>query len=221
MQLKFLPSFVKRRGRITKKQESNLKFLSNYSVSTIDQIFNESMNYKMCSLEIGFGNAENLIYEATNNPNILFIGSEVYLSGIGTLISHIKEKQIQNIRIFPNDIRLLLDQRKKMIFDGIKIICPDPWPKDRHHKRRLIDEFFLNMMHKFMKDKAYLYISTDWENYAHQISCAFNKIDFFNKSNNFFLNKIELTKFEKKAVNEGRKIFEFNYEKNLKPEELL
>ena len=221
MQLKFLPSFVKRRGRITKKQESNLKFLSNYSVSTIDEIFNESMNYKMCNLEIGFGNAENLIYEATNNPNILFIGSEVYLSGIGTLISYIKEKQIQNIRIFSNDIRLLFDQREKMIFDGIKIICPDPWPKDRHHKRRLIDEFFLNMMNKFMKDKAYLYISTDWENYAHQISCAFNKIDFFNKSNNFFLNKIELTKFEKKAVNEGRKIFEFNYEKNLKPEELL
>ena len=221
MQLKFLPSFVKRRGRITKKQESNLKFLSNYSVSTIDQIFNESMNYKMCSLEIGFGNAENLIYEATNNPNILFIGSEVYLSGIGTLISHIKEKQIQNIRIFSNDIRLLFDQREKMIFDGIKIICPDPWPKDRHHKRRLIDEFFLNMMHKFMKDKAYLYISTDWENYAHQISCAFNKIDFFNKSNKSLINKIELTKFEKKAVNEGRKIFEFNYEKNLKPEELL
>lgn len=221
MQLKFLPSFVKRRGRITKKQESSLKLLPNYSVSKIDEIYSESKKYKMCNLEIGFGNAENLIYEAINNPSILFIGSEVYLSGIGTLISNIKEKQIQNIRIFPEDIRLLFDQEEKIIFNGIKIICPDPWPKDRHHKRRLIDEFFLNMIHKFMKDKAQLYISTDWENYAHQISCAFNKIDFFNKSNKNLINKIELTKFEKRAINEGRKIFEFTYEKNLNSEELL
>ena len=62
MQLKFLPSFVKRRGRITKKQESSLKLLPNYSVSKIDEIYSESKKYKMCNLEIGFGNAENLIY---------------------------------------------------------------------------------------------------------------------------------------------------------------
>ena len=213
MQLKFLPSFVKRRGRITKKQESSLKLLPNYSVSKIDEIYSESKKYKMCNLEIGFGNAENLIYEAINNPSILFIGSEVYLSGIGTLISNIKEKQIQNIRIFPEDIRLLFDQEEKIIFNGIKIICPDPWPKDRHHKRRLIDEFFLNMIHKFMKDKAQLYISTDWENYAESISESFEKNILFKPSSNKSLKKYSLSKFERRGKNEGRDLFEFNYKK--------
>lgn len=139
MRLKFLPSFVKRKGRITKKQLLNLNYLPHYLVTNIDDVIADSHKYKKCILEIGFGNAENLISQALKNPDYLYVGSEVYMSGIGTLISNLKEQKIANVRIFPNDIRLLLDQESRAVFDYIFIICPDPWPKEKHHKRRLID----------------------------------------------------------------------------------
>jgi tRNA (guanine-N7-)-methyltransferase len=166
MQLKFLPSFVKRKGRITRKQTHSLRSLSEFSVKNIQEIEDLSKQFDKCYLEIGFGNAENIIFQATNNPSYLFIGSEVYMSGIGTLVSGIKENNINNVKIFSDDIRLLLDQSPKKIFDSVIIICPDPWPKEKHHKRRLINESFLKMIHDFMKDDSNVYISTDWENYA-------------------------------------------------------
>ena len=86
MQLKFLPSFVKRKGRITRKQTHSLRSLSEFSVKNIQEIEDLSKQFDKCYLEIGFGNAENIIFQATNNPSYLFIGSEVYMSGIGTLV---------------------------------------------------------------------------------------------------------------------------------------
>ena len=166
MQLKFLPSFVKRKGRITKKQTHSLSSLSEFSVKSIQEVEDFSKHFDKCYLEIGFGNAENIIFQAINNPSYLFIGSEVYMSGIGTLVSSIKENNINNIKIFSDDIRLLLDQSRKKVFDSVIIICPDPWPKEKHHKRRLINKSFLEMVHDFMKDDSNIYISTDWENYA-------------------------------------------------------
>ena len=175
MQLKFLPSFVKRKGRITRKQTDSLRSLSEFSVKNIQEIEDLSKQFDKCYLEIGFGNAENIIFQATNNPSYLFIGSEVYMSGIGTLVSGIKENNINNVKIFSDDIRLLLDQSPKKIFDSVIIICPDPWPKEKHHKRRLISESFLKMIHDFMKDDSNVYISTDWENYAEGISELFKE----------------------------------------------
>ena len=215
MRLKFLPSFVKRKGRITKKQLTSLNHLRNYSVSNIEDIVADSAKYKKCILEIGFGNAENLISQALTNPEFLYVGSEVYMSGIGTLISNLKEQKILNVRIFPNDIRQLLDQESSEVFDFIYIICPDPWPKDRHHKRRLIDSNFLKMLNNFMKKNAQLYISTDWENYAESILCSINEDNLFMETNKKYLNNVAHSKFERKGHEEGRKIFKFNYEKIL------
>ena len=181
MRLKFLPSFVKRRGRITKKQEHSLRKLDNYSIKNLREIISLSRAYECCTLEIGFGNSEYLQRQAMENPSTLFIGSEVYLSGIGTLVGAIEEKKLSNVRIFPDDARILLDQGSESIFDEVVILCPDPWPKERHHKRRLINNYFLRLLHKSMKDKGNLYISTDWENYAESISELFVK----NKLNEF------------------------------------
>ena len=89
MRLKFLPSFVKRRGRITKKQEHSLQKLDKYSIKTLSEIISLSEDYNYCVLEIGFGNSEYLQREALENPSTLFIGSEVYLSGIGLSLIHI------------------------------------------------------------------------------------------------------------------------------------
>ena len=213
MRLKFLPSFVKRRGRITKKQEENLKNLSNFAIEDMNDLQEECTKFSSCCLEIGFGNAENISQEALSNPEVLFIGSEVYMSGIGTLLGNIKESNINNVRIFPDDIRILLDKNSIEIFDAIKIICPDPWPKERHHKRRLINNDFLRMLNASMKSKAHLYISTDWENYADSITEVLNNNEVFRPSTKKFLEKEHLSKFEKRGEDQGRQIFEFNYQK--------
>ena len=213
MQLKFLPSFVKRKGRITKKQTHSLSSLSEFSVKSIQEVEDFSKHFDKCYLEIGFGNAENIIFQAINNPNYLFIGSEVYMSGIGTLVSSIKENNINNIKIFSDDIRLLLDQSPKKVFDSVIIICPDPWPKEKHHKRRLINKSFLEMVHDFMKDDSNIYISTDWENYAESISELFVKNKLFMPSSNKSFQKDSLSKFERRGKDEGRELFEFNYKK--------
>jgi len=213
MQLKFLPSFVKRKGRITKKQTHSLSSLSEFSVKSIQEVEDFSKHFDKCYLEIGFGNAENIIFQAINNPSYLFIGSEVYMSGIGTLISSIKENNIKNIKIFSDDIRLLLDQSPKKVFDSVIIICPDPWPKEKHHKRRLINKSFLEMVHDFMKDDSNIYISTDWENYAESISELFVKNKLFKSSSIKSFQKDSLSKFERRGKDEGRELFEFNYKK--------
>ena len=213
MQLKFLPSFVKRKGRITKKQTHSLSSLSEFSVKSIQEVEDFSKHFDKCYLEIGFGNAENIIIQAINNPSYLFIGSEVYMSGIGTLVSSIKENNINNIKIFSDDIRLLLDQSRKKVFDSVIIICPDPWPKEKHHKRRLINKSFLEMVHDFMKDDSNIYISTDWENYAESISELFVKNKLFKPSSNKSFQKDSLSKFERRGKDEDRELFEFNYKK--------
>ena len=213
MQLKFLPSFVKRKGRITKKQTHSLSSLSEFSVKSVQEVEDFSKHFDKCYLEIGFGNAENIIFQAINNPSYLFIGSEVYMSGIGTLVSSIKENNINNIKIFSDDIRLLLDQSPKKVFDSVIIICPDPWPKEKHHKRRLINKSFLKMVYDFMKDDSNVYISTDWENYAESISESFKKNKLFKPSSNKSFQKDSLSKFERRGKDEGRELFEFNYKK--------
>ena len=213
MQLKFLPSFVKRKGRITKKQTHSLSSLSEFSVKSVQEVEDFSKHFDKCYLEIGFGNAENIIFQAINNPSYLFIGSEVYMSGIGTLVSSIKENNINNIKIFSDDIRLLLDQSPKKVFDSVIIICPDPWPKEKHHKRRLINKSFLKMVYDFMKDDSNVYISTDWENYAESISELFEKNKLFKLSSNKSFQKDSLSKFERRGKDEGRELFEFNYKK--------
>ncbi len=213
MQLKFLPSFVKRKGRITKKQTHSLSSLSEFSVKSIQEVEDFSKHFDKCYLEIGFGNAENIIFQAINNPSYLFIGSEVYMSGIGTLVSSIKENNINNIKIFSDDIRLLLDQSPKKVFDSVIIICPDPWPKEKHHKRRLINKSFLEMVNDFMKEDSNIYISTDWENYAESISELFVKNKLFKPSSNKSFQKDSLSKFERRGKDEGRELFEFNYKK--------
>ena len=213
MQLKFLPSFVKRKGRITKKQTQSLTSLSEFSVKSIQEVEDISKQFDKCYLEIGFGNAENIIIQAINNPSYLFIGSEVYMSGIGTLISSIKENNIKNIKIFSDDIRLLLDQSPKKVFDSVIIICPDPWPKEKHHKRRLINKSFLEMVHDFMKDDSNIYISTDWENYAESISELFVKNKLFKSSSIKSFQKDSLSKFERRGKDEGRELFEYKKKK--------
>ncbi len=213
MRLKYLPSFVKRRGRITKKQEENIEELINFSVSSINDIESESNGFKSIVIEIGFGDGENILTIAKENPDTLYIGSEVYLSGIGSLIGKIKENNLSNIRIYNNDARVLLDTIKTPIFDNMLIICPDPWQKARHHKRRLINHSFLELARKSLKENGGLYISTDWKDYAEGILEAINQAEGYIVLETQLFEDLPVTRFQARAIKEDREIFKFNLKK--------
>ena len=215
MQQKYLPSFAKRNGRITNSQKKNLELFKSFEVKNLEDLKYSLKKYSKCALEIGFGNGENLINQAILNPNTLHIGSEVYKSGIGSLIGAINQKKLSNIKIYQNDVRDLFDSEPEEIFDLIIIICPDPWPKEKHHKRRLINKEFLQMIFNFMKKNSYLHISTDWQNYAESIEEDLRVFKKFSKTKDSIITSIELTNFESRGISVGRKISVFDFKKSI------
>ena len=213
MRNKFLPSFVQRKGRITKSQEDNLNFLHRYHITSHAQILLDKSNFKKIILEIGFGNGENLISLAKENSQNLYIGSEVYMAGIGQVLGAINANELTNIRLITGDIRLLIDKINESVFDEVLIICPDPWPKLKHHKRRMINSEFLDSIYKVLNSDGHLFMSTDWENYAESINESINQNSDFKILNSSPYENITLTKFQQRAIEEGRKIYPFSLQK--------
>lgn len=207
-QKKYLPSFVKRLGRITAAQKANLNDLNLYKTKIKD------LKNKNVVLDIGFGNGEYTAAYANAFQEKHLIATEVYLSGIGSLIGLINKYKITNISIFDEDVRLLMDQMPKEFLDSVNILFPDPWQKAKHHKRRLISEEFLYQLHPLLKPNAKIFVRTDWEDYAEQISELAEVM-----SSHFRLERtqnIEFefeTRFHKRAIKEGREISSFLFTK--------
>ena len=213
---KSIRSFVKRSGRLTKSQKNALQdYSSNYILDTN----NTNTDLKACFdsdqhnlvIEIGFGDGAALIESALKYPDKNFIGIEVYDSGLGQCLNAINQHKIKNIRLIYGDAVEVLKQfiTKKSV-EKINILFPDPWPKKRHHKRRLINKRFLALLSKSLINKGIVNISTDWEDYAQQIELTFKE------SNQFKEIKSELrnlkTKFEKRGIKLGHKIFNYSYQ---------
>ena len=124
-------------------------------------------------LEIGFGNGEHLRELSIANPNSIIIGAEPFTNGVAALLSAITNEsdntvltEYKNIRIFPDDVRLLLKDFDTAQFNEIWILHPDPWPKARHEKRRLLSHDFLNLLSKHIGKTGKIIIGTDhWEYY--------------------------------------------------------
>lgn len=128
---------------------------------------------KSTILEIGFGNGEHLCDLAINNPDSIIIGAEPFMNGVAALLSAITnesdnklKEQYKNICVFADDVRLLLKDFKNAKFDEIWILHPDPWPKARHEKRRLLNHDFLNLLSQHLSKNGKIIIGTDhWEYY--------------------------------------------------------
>lgn len=116
-------------------------------------------------LEIGFGNGEHLVWQARQHPGIGFIGAEPFLNGVARLLSHIAESGIENIRVIPDDVRPFLSRLPAASLGRVFILFPDPWPKARHHKRRLVNEETLDRLAEAMADGAELRLATDDADY--------------------------------------------------------
>jgi tRNA (guanine-N7-)-methyltransferase len=213
---KSIRSFVKRSGRLTKSQKNALQdYSSNYILDTNNtntdlKAYFDSDQHNLV-IEIGFGDGAALIESALKNPDKNFIGIEVYGSGLGQCLNKIDKHKIKNIRLIYGDAVEVFEQfiTKKSV-EKINILFPDPWPKKRHHKRRLINKGFLTLLSKSLKNKGIVNISTDWEDYAQQIEITFKE------SNQFKEIKSELrdlkTKFEKRGIKLEHKIFNYSYQ---------
>ena len=112
-------------------------------------------------LEIGFGGGEHLVQQAERHPTAGFIGCEVFENGIVKLLAQIEQRRLDNIRIFADDARLLIAALPPASIDRVFILFPDPWPKRRHHKRRLLSREMLDRLAEIMADGAELRVATD------------------------------------------------------------
>ena len=196
-------------GRITQSQKSALESLEQYHLAGSNELLEFAKGYEKIILEIGFGNGENTSFLASENPNALIVASEVYLSGIGSLLNNIAKNSLTNIKIFDEDVRELLFKLPNKIFDEIYIICPDPWPKARHHKRRLIKNDFLKILANVLKKDGTVYISTDWENYAESIEEELEKTKDQFSFSQISNQGMPITRFQQRAIKEGRSIYTF------------
>ncbi|MBU0455266.1 MAG: tRNA (guanosine(46)-N7)-methyltransferase TrmB [Gammaproteobacteria bacterium] len=218
--LRLIRSYVKREGRFTPAQRKAIEsFWSVYGLELDGGLLDFQRDFKNFSkivLEIGFGNGETLFEMATQAPKDLFIGVEVYRSGVGRLLKKAFEQQLKNLRVFNADALDVLAQCiPEHSLDRVQIFFPDPWRKKRHHKRRLIKKDFLLLLSRKLKRGGILHIATDWENYAEQIRALLEQMSEFHEltdSKEAMLRP--RTKFEKRGEKLGHSIHDFVFAKS-------
>ena len=199
--------FGRTRGRSSKKisLKEYFKIIQEYKIKK----FKENSNY---ILDIGSGYGETSIYLSKKNKDKNIISCEKYIDGNLNLIKKIKLENITNIKIHPGNVYEILNKLgDKRYFDSIWLFFPDPWPKKKHHKRRLITLNFLKKLHNYLKPKGKIYIVTDLPSYTKQIlNSIYQANNFYNwvNQNQAYLgykDHFEFeTKFYNKAIIEGR-----------------
>jgi len=213
-----LKSFVLRKGRITSNQKRAINELWGRFVIDGRRDLESSWAEKPSALDIGFGAGETTIHLAKTKPEMSVLGAEVYLSGIGSLLSKADEESLNNISILNEDVVPFLEERvPDDCFNLILMFYPDPWPKRKHHKRRLLQKDFIDLLNKKLKVGSVFYFKSDWEHYFQEASKL-----LFNNNNWRVIEKRELenylvdlpqTSFERKALASGRKLNELILEK--------
>jgi len=212
-------SFVRRDGRMTKAQENAfLKQMHFYGLNTETSIEDLKLIFKReapCILEIGFGNGSSFFEVAKAYPYKNFIGIETHKPGIGQLLQHITDESLENIRIFYGDAVHVLEKcLPDRSLDVIQIFFPDPWPKRRHHKRRLIQPAFVKLLSTKLKKGGTLHLATDWQDYAkHMMKVLSETAEFINVAGKGQYaerssQRPVTTKFEARGTKEGRFIWE-------------
>ncbi len=214
-------SFVNRRSHMTQGQQQALDaYLDKWSITyrperlDLDQAFERSAP---TILEIGFGMGETTEQIALARPQDNFLGVEVFNAGVGALLKRIEGSALQNIRIIQHDaVEVLRDMIAPNSLAGVHIYFPDPWPKKRHHKRRLIQPPLIELLSSRMAPGAYLHCATDWEHYAMQmleVLSAETSLD--NTAENFSPRPDfrPLTKFENRGIRLGHGVWDLIFKK--------
>jgi tRNA (guanine-N7-)-methyltransferase len=168
-------------------------------------------------LEIGFGMGETTARIAAAHPEIDYLGVEVHKPGVGGLLNRIDALGLQNVRVIQHDaVEVLERMLPPATLDGVHIFFPDPWPKKRHHKRRLIQAAFVKLLASRMKPAAYLHVATDWEDYARQILETLTQDPALINTAEGFAPRPETrpeTKFERRGVALGHRVWDLVFRK--------
>ena len=217
-------SFVRREGRITKSQLQALSQLwCKYGITPagdnilhLDSLFSEPAPLV---LEIGFGMGDSLFEAAKHNPDKNFIGVEVYSPGIGALLNKIDSAELKNIKLVQYDaVEFLRKYLPDNCIDKLALLFPDPWPKKKHHKRRIVQNNFVELLVNKLKPQGFFHFATDWSDYSeHVLSIMQDNPNFINIAGDNVYVQAALwrgeTKFEKRGVKLGHEIFDLVFQK--------
>ncbi len=180
-------SYVRREGRITPAQERALEELwPRFGVADSSRQIDFRAAFGRSSpviLEIGFGDGQSLCDMAAANPGQDYLGVEIHRPGVGRLLMTLGARGIGNVRVLCDDARQAVADR---ICDGqlygVHLFFPDPWPKTRHHKRRLLQPDFVEILHRKLAVGGYLHMATDWEPYAQHMMAVMTAASGFENS---------------------------------------
>lgn len=210
-------SYVKREGRITQGQLKALGQLwpkcgiNPHGVLDFNKVFGREAD---TTLEIGFGNGESLLQMAQAQTDMNFLGIEVYSPGVGRLLASIHAQRLTNVRVIMQDaVEVFRENIPDNSLCRVMIFFPDPWPKKRHHKRRLIQPEFVSLVVSKLKPKGVIHCATDWENYAEQmLDVLSSEANLENSSDKDGYAKRPdyrpLTKFERRGKSLGHSVWD-------------
>ncbi len=163
-------------------------------------------------VEIGFGMGESTADYASRHPEIDFLGMEVHTPGVGNLLQLLAAQQLTNVRIIQHDaVEVLNHMIPESSLRGIHIFFPDPWPKKRHHKRRLIQGPFVELLASRLEPEGYVHLATDWEEYAGQMLAVLSAQPRLTNTSEGFAPRPEsrpLTKFESRGLRLGHGVWD-------------
>ena len=205
-------SYVLRQGRVTAAQERALaQLMPVYGIEFNEELLRPAALFGREAplvLEIGSGMGETTASIAKNRPDTDFIAVEVHSPGVGSLLKLIEKEQLKNVRVLRHDA---LEVLEKMIPDGalagIHLFFPDPWPKKRHHKRRLVQPAFAALAARKLAPGGYLHAATDWEDYASQMVEVLMAEPGLRRENDAHARPS--TKFEIRGLKLGHKVHDY------------
>jgi tRNA (guanine-N7-)-methyltransferase len=226
--MRTIKSFVLRAGRLSPRQKLGLEqFLPDYQLAVTDKPWDWSLSFGRVAdviIEIGFGMGQTLVEMAKAAPDSNFLGIEVHQPGIGNLAMTLHEQHIENVRIAPYDaVEVLQHAVDAGSVTGVNIFFPDPWPKARHHKRRLVQPAFINLLVSRLKPGGWLHLATDWEEYALQMLEVLSQHpDLINcAANATFVPRPDerpLTKFEQRGLKLGHGVWDLKFQRKVNSE---
>lgn len=215
-------SFVRREGRITRAQRQALDVLwPKYGLAADAALDPQAVFGRKAplTLEVGFGNGAALAHMAATDPGMDFLGIEVHRPGVGHLLLELDRLGLVNVRIYRDDaLQVMRDCLPPACLDRLLLFFPDPWPKVRHHKRRIVQPEFIELAANRLRPGGILHMATDWENYAAQMLEVMQQAQAFRNcagSGNFSPRPgyRPLTRFEQRGLKLGHRVRELLFER--------
>jgi len=211
-------SYSLRGNRMTRAQSLAINAHWDQYAIPLDQKLNLNQIFpdkQKVILEIGSGMGEATAQIAKANPQVGYVAVEMHSPGLAALLILINQMELENIRLIREDATYLLANHiPDNSLDGIHLLFPDPWPKNRQHKRRIVQSEFIEMVGRKLKPGGFIHIATDWQPYADWIKVRFDQSDTFSGGVVERPSWRVLSKFEGQGLRKGHQVTDFKYVKN-------